>query len=161
MQIDQAKVKEIIMRYGKNKEDVIAMLLECQSKFKYVPREVLQTISKEVDIPVTKLLGVATFYRGFSLNPVGKCQISVCMGTACYVLGAPRLLESFARELGIDPGKTSKDGKFSLHTINCPGCCGLAPVITVNDEVIGKVTLSKVPRLIEKYHKIIEKGELK
>jgi len=161
MQIDKAKINEIILKHGKNKEDVIAMLLDYQSKFRYIPRDVIYTISKEVGVPVVKLLGVATFYRGFSLIPVGKCPISVCMGTACYVLGAPRLLEAFSRELNIDPGKTTKDGNFSLHTINCPGCCGLAPVITVGDEVIGKVTLAKVPRLIEKYHKLIEKGEWK
>lgn len=161
MTIDKGKVNEIILRYGKNKEDVIAMLLECQSKFRYIPRGVIEQISKEVGVPVVKLLGVATFYRGFSLNPVGICQISVCMGTACYVLGAPKLLDAFARELGIDPGKTTKDGKFSLHTINCPGCCGLAPVITVNEEVIGKVTLPKVPKLIEKYNNMIDKGLIK
>lgn len=161
MQIDLAKVNEIVLRYGKNKEDVIAMLLECQDRFRYIPREVLKVISEQTGVPITKLLGVATFYRGFSINPVGKCQFSVCMGTACYVLGAPRLLEAFSRELGIDPGKTTKDGKFSLHTINCPGCCGLAPVITIGDEVLGKVTLAKVPRIIEKYNKMIDKGEWK
>lgn len=158
-QIDLKIVNEIIMKHGRRKESVIGMLLDCQDKFRYIPKEVLDTISAQTGVPVTKLVGVATFYRGFSLNPVGKCPISVCMGTACYVLGASKILEAFARELNIDKGKTTKDGVFSLHTINCPGCCGLAPVITVGQEVIGKVTLAKVPRIIEKYYKLSEKKE--
>ena len=158
-QIDLKIVNEIIMKHGRRKEGVIGMLLDCQDKFRYVPKEVIETISSQTGVPVTKLVGVGTFYRGFSLNPVGKCQISVCMGTACYVLGAPKILEAFARDLNIDKGKTTKDGVFSLHTINCPGCCGLAPVITVGQEVIGKVTLAKVPRIIEKFYKLSEKKE--
>lgn len=158
-QIDLKAVNEIIMKHGRKQEGVIGMLLDCQEKFRYVPREVIKNISQQTGVPVTKLLGVATFYRGFSLNPVGKFPVSVCMGTACYVLGAPKILDAFSRELNIDKGKTTKDGIFSLHTINCPGCCGLAPVITVGQDVIGKVSLAKVPRIIEKYYKLSEKSE--
>jgi NADH:ubiquinone oxidoreductase subunit E len=98
-------------------------------------------------------LGIATFYRGFSLKPVGRHRIHVCMGTACHVQGAPRLLDAVSRELGIQKGETTPDMEFSLDTVNCLGCCGLAPVITVGTDVHGKLKQTGIPRMLRRYVK--------
>ena len=113
-------------------------------------------MADRVGVPLTRVLSIATFFRAFSLEPVGRYPIHVCMGTACYVLGAPKLVDAFSRELGIEENQRSKDGLFSLHTINCPGCCGLAPVVTVGLDVIGKVTQAQVPKIVERYRKKAE-----
>lgn len=151
--VDLARVDAIVDEHGRQREHLIAMLLECQSEFRYLPRELVERVAARVGVPVRVVLGIATFYRGFSLKPVGKHQISVCTGTACHVLGATRLVEALERELGVQCGDTTADGEFSLHTINCPGCCGLAPVVTVNEDVHGKISQVKLPRLVRKYKK--------
>jgi NADH:ubiquinone oxidoreductase subunit E len=149
--VDLAKVEEIIDRHGGSRDRLIAMLLDCQQEFRYLPRPLIERVASRVGVPVITVLGIATFYRGFSLTPVGERQISVCTGTACQILGAPRLVEAFEQELGIKKGETAPDGKFSLHTINCPGCCGLAPVVTVGENVHSKVTPADVHSLVEQY----------
>ncbi len=151
--IDATKVDAIVDRHGRRREDLIAMLLECQEEFRYLPRQIVERVAQRVGVPVTAVLGIATFYRGFSLKPVGRYQISVCTGTACHVLGATRLVEAFERELGLKRGDTTPDGLFSLHTINCPGCCGLAPVVTVGHDVHGKIAQAKIRRLVDRYKK--------
>jgi NADH:ubiquinone oxidoreductase subunit E len=151
--VDLARVDEIVDRHGRQQEHLIAMLLECQEAFRYLPRQLIERVAARVNVPVTVVLGIATFYRGFSLKPVGRFQISVCTGTACHVLGATRLVEAFERELGVKRGDTSADGLFSLHTINCPGCCGLAPVVTVGQDVHGKINQARIPRLVGRYKK--------
>jgi NADH:ubiquinone oxidoreductase subunit E len=158
--MDMTKVDGIIDRHGGRKQDVIAMLLECQEEFRYVPREIVERVARRVGVPVTVVMGIATFYRGFSLKPVGKYQISVCTGTACHVLGARKLVEAFERELKVKCGDTAPDGLFSLHTINCPGCCGLAPVVTVNQDVHGKIAQSRIRRLVERYRKAPDRKEV-
>lgn len=145
------KVDQILERHGCQRGHLIGALLDCQEEFRYLPRELIEHVATRVEVPVATVLGIATFYRGFSLKPVGKYPISVCTGTACQVLGAPKLVEAFERELQIKKGDTAADGIFSLHTINCPGCCGLAPVVTVGPEVHGKITQSGIPRLVKKY----------
>ncbi len=151
--IDAARVDAIVDRHGRRQDHLIAMLLECQEEFRYLPRALIELVAAQVGVPVTVVLGIATFYRGFSLKPVGRFQISVCTGTACHVLGATKLVEAFERELGVKRGDTSPDGLFSLHTINCPGCCGLAPVVTVGQDVHGKITQARIPRLVGRYKK--------
>lgn len=151
--MDAVKVDAIIDRHGRRQEQLIAMLLECQEEFRYLPRELIEQVAAHVGVPVTVVLGIATFYRGFSLKPVGKYQISVCTGTACHVLGATKLVEAFERELGVKRSDTTPDGLFSLHTINCPGCCGLAPVVTVGQDVHGKINQARIPRLVNRYRK--------
>jgi NADH-quinone oxidoreductase subunit E len=152
--LDLARVDAIVDGHGRQREHLIAMLLECQSEFRFLPRELIERVAARVGVPVRVVLGIATFYRGFSLKPVGKYQISVCTGTACHVLGATKLVEALERELGVKRGDTTGDGEFSLHTINCPGCCGLAPVVTVNQDVHGKISQVKLPRLVRKYKKV-------
>jgi len=145
------KVDQILEKHGCQRGHLIGALLDCQEEFRYLPRELIEHVAARVEVPVATVLGIATFYRGFSLKPVGKYPVSVCTGTACQVLGAPKLVEAFERELHIKKGDTAADGIFSLHTINCPGCCGLAPVVTVGSEVHGKITQSGIPRLVKKY----------
>ena len=152
--VDLTKVDEIVDRHCRTRqkqEHVIGILLDCQDEFRYLPRPLIEHVAARVDLPVSTVLGIATFYRGFSLKPVGKYPVAVCTGTACHVLGAQKLVEAFSRELGVERGDTTADGLFSLHTVNCPGCCGLAPVVTIGQDVHGKVTQAGIPRLLKKY----------
>ncbi len=151
--VDVVRVHEIVQRHEAKKEHMIAMLLDCQEEYHYLPREVLEEVAVETDTPLTSVLRIATFFRAFSLRPVGRHQIHVCMGTACNIQGGPRLVEALERELKIKRGNTTPDLEFSLDTVNCVGCCGLAPVVTVGQDVHGKMRQSAVPRLIKQYRK--------
>jgi NADH-quinone oxidoreductase subunit E len=151
--IDVTRIEHIVDRHGRKREHLIAMLLECQEEFLHLPREVIETVAARVQAPVSQVLSIATFFRAFSLKPVGRHRIHVCMGTACHVQGAPRLLEAIGRELGLSRGETTPDMNFSLDTVNCLGCCGLAPVVTVNTDVHGKLKQGHVPRMLRKYVK--------
>ncbi|HYK89215.1 MAG TPA: NAD(P)H-dependent oxidoreductase subunit E [Acidobacteriota bacterium] len=151
--IDVSKVGEIVQRHGMKKEHMIAILLDCQEEYRYLPREVLDELAERIEMPLTSVLRIATFFRAFSLRPVGRHQIHVCMGTACNIQGGPRLLEALERELKVKRGDTTPDLEFSLDTVNCVGCCGLAPVVTVGQEVHGKLKISGIPRMIKKYRK--------
>ncbi len=151
--VDVGKVREIVERHDRKKEHMIAILLDCQEEYRYLPREVLEELAERIEAPLTSVLRIATFFRAFSLRPVGKHQIHVCMGTACNIQGGPRLLDALERELKIKRGETTTDLEFSLDTVNCVGCCGLAPVVTVGQEVHGKLKQSSIPRMIKKYRK--------
>ncbi|MFA6765952.1 MAG: NAD(P)H-dependent oxidoreductase subunit E [Clostridia bacterium] len=124
-------------------------LQAAQDIYGYLPAEVQQIISEELDISLEEIFGVATFYSQFSLNPKGNIEISICMGTACYVKGSGEVLDKFKEILKIDAGDCTADGKYGLVATRCIGCCGLAPVLTVNDKVYGKVTVSDVKKIIE------------
>ncbi len=149
----EAKVSEILEKYARDESSLIAMLQDLQEEYSYLPREALEQISREMDVPLSRILSLATFFRAFSLKPKGKHPIHVCLGTACHVRGAQLVLEKFERELGIKAGETSEDRLFSLDAVRCLGCCGLAPVVMVGEEVHGKVTQTKVPGIIKKYKK--------
>ena len=149
--VDVTKVHDIVQHHGSKKEHMIAILLDCQEEFCYLPREVLEEVSSELETPLTSVLSIATFFRAFSLKPLGRHQIHVCMGTACNISGGPRLVEALERELKIKKGETTSDLQFSLDTVNCVGCCGLAPVITVGQDVHGKMKQSSIPRIVKKY----------
>ncbi len=151
--VDVGKVREIVEKHGMRKEHMIAILLDCQEEYRYLPREVLEELANRIDTPLSSVLRIATFFRAFSLKPVGKHQIHVCLGTACNIQGGPRLLEALERELKIKRGDTTPDLEFSLDTVNCVGCCGLAPVVTVGQDVHGKLKQSGIPRMIKKYRK--------
>ena len=151
--VDLSKIEGIVDRHERRREALIAILLDCQEEFCYLPREALETIATRVQAPLASVLSIATFYRGFSLKPMGRHRIHVCMGTACHVQGAPRLLDALARELGIQKGETTPDLEFGLDTVNCLGCCGLAPVVTVGTDVHGKIKQSGIPRMLKKYVK--------
>jgi len=149
--VDVTRVHDIVQRHGSKREHMIAILLDCQEEFCYLPREVLEGVSTELNTPLTSVLSIATFFRAFSLKPLGRHQIHVCMGTACNISGGPRLVEALQRELKIKKGETTPDMEFSLDTVNCVGCCGLAPVITVGQDVHGKLKQSSIPRIVKKY----------
>ena len=116
-----------------------------------MPHDVQVRIAEELDLPLSEVYGVSSFYSFFSLKPRGKYTVSVCMGTACYVKGAPALLEKIKETLRIEDGETTEDGLFTLDTTRCVGACGLAPVLTIGDDVYGRLTPEKVPEILERY----------
>ena len=130
---------------------ILPILHDINGTFKYLPEAALRLVSKEMDIPLSTIYRIATFYNLFSLTPIGKYKITVCTGTACHVRGAEGILEAFEPELNIKCGETTPDGLFTLEEVRCIGCCGLAPVLTVNDEVQGPMTKKKVPELVQQY----------
>ncbi len=147
----KAKLDEIIAACNGDKSQLMHVMQEAQGIYGYLPREVQVMIAEGMDVPLEKVYGVATFYAQFSLSPKGKYDISVCLGTACYVKGAQSLTDKICEVLGIEPGECTADGKFSLEECRCIGACGLAPVFTVNGEVYGKVTADDVPGILAKY----------
>ena len=138
------RIEKILSKYEKNKSNLIQILNEVQETYGYIPGNVQLEISKYLGIEMAEIYGVITFYARFSLKPKGKYNVSVCLGTACFVKGSREILERAKAKLGIEEGQTTKDGKFSLDTTRCVGACGLAPVFTVNDEVYGKATVKKL-----------------
>ncbi|MDM7996007.1 MAG: NAD(P)H-dependent oxidoreductase subunit E [Acidobacteriota bacterium] len=149
--VDVSKVTEILERHGAKRERMIAILLDCQETYYHLPREVLEAVAAGVRVPLTSVLAVATFFKAFSLTPIGRHPIRVCNGTACNIQGGPLLVDALERELKIRKGETTADGLFGLDTVNCVGCCGLAPVVTVGPDVHGKVKIASVPKMIKQY----------
>lgn len=129
---------------------LISVMHRVQDRYGFLSNHHMQEIAELLEVPAATVSGVATFYHFFRLKPQGKNMIHICMGTACYVKGAPEVLEAFKDELGIDVGDTTKDGLFSLEMTRCVGVCGLAPVVMINDEVHGKLTAKSVPVIIGK-----------
>lgn len=130
---------------------LMPVMQAAQEIYGYLPYEVLTVISEQLNISLSHIYGVATFYAQFSLVPKGEYQISVCLGTACYVKGSGNVLEKVKQELGLEVGGCTPDGKFSLAATRCIGACGLAPVMTVNDDVYGRMTVDQVPEILAKY----------
>lgn len=151
--MNESKIQEIIEKYGNDTNAIVAILQDIQEEFSYLPKDVLVRLSKELDIPLSRILSVATFYRAFSLTPKGKYPINVCLGTACHVRGGARVMEKMERELRIKRGQTTDDLNFSLDEVRCLGCCGLAPVMMVGKEVHGKLSESKVVPILKQYKK--------
>lgn len=130
---------------------LMPILQGAQGIYGYLPLEVMEIISRETAIPLEEIYGVATFYSQFSLNPKGQYRISVCLGTACYVKGSGEVFDRLKSRLGIDGGECTPDGKFSLEACRCIGACGLAPVMTINDEVYGRLVADDVDRILKEY----------
>ena len=141
--------------YIANNKDVggalIPVMQKAQELFGYLSMETMELISERLDVPVAEIYGVATFYALFSLTPKGDHVISVCTGTACYVKGAQAVLDEVKKQLGIESGETTKDGKFSIQDTRCLGCCGLAPVMTINNDVYGRLEPKDVADILAKY----------
>ena len=134
-----------------DKSRLMAVMQDAQGIYGYLPYEVQVIIAEELDVPLEKVYGVATFYAQFALSPKGRYNISVCLGTACYVKGSDKVLEKISEEIGIEPGECTEDAKFSLEACRCIGACGLAPVMTVNDDVYGRLTPEEIPEILAKY----------
>ena len=150
-QEDVAKIKEICTSFNNGPQELINVLHKCQEHFGYLPAEVQEVVSMELGVPVAKIYGVVTFYSFFTMTPKGRHPISICMGTACYVRGAEKVLEEFRKELGLQVGQTTSDGKFSLSSLRCVGACGLAPVVLVGDKTYGRVAPDDVKNIIKEY----------
>lgn len=142
------KIVEICNRFNNNPGELINVLHQTQDYLGYLPAEAQELIAECLHIPTAKVYGVVSFYSFFTMTPKGKFPISVCMGTACYVRGAEKILDEFARLLKINVGETTPDGKFSLASLRCVGACGLAPVALVGDNVYGRLTQAQVKDII-------------
>jgi len=151
---ESRKAEMIVEEFRGEKGALVAILQSINSAFKYLPENILRYVSAELDIPLTSMYRTATFYKAFSLKPVGKKIITVCVGTACHVKGATRVVDNLESELGIKDGETTEDMNFTLNTVNCLGCCGLAPVTTVGDDLYGKVAPANIKEIIEKYREV-------
>ena len=142
---------QVIERLKDEKGALMQILQQAQDIYGYLPLEVQKKISLGTGIPLEEIYGVVTFYSQFSLNPKGQYKISVCLGTACYVKGSGDIFEKLSEKLGIQNGECTPDGKFSLEACRCIGACGLAPVLTVNEDVYGRLVVDDVDRILEKY----------
>lgn len=145
------KLEEILNKYEKNKSNLIQILNEVQEYYGYIPEKAQLAISNYLGMEMAEIYGVITFYSRFTLKPKGKYNIAVCLGTACFVKGSEKLLDTAKEALKIKEGETTEDGKFSLEATRCIGACGLAPVFTVNDEVYGKATPELMKKVIAEY----------
>ena len=147
----EAELKAVIAESKHDKHLLMTVMQKAQDIYGYLPYEVQVMIAEGMDVPLEKVYGVSTFYAQFALSPKGKYNVSVCLGTACYVKGSQAVLDEICSTLGITPGECTEDGKFSVEECRCVGACGLAPVFMVNDDVYGKVTPDQVKGILEKY----------
>jgi NADP-reducing hydrogenase subunit HndA len=145
------ETNEILKKYPKEKDKLIAILNDVQERYGYIPKQAQSVISEYLNIPMAEIYGVITFYSRFTLTPKGKYSISVCLGTACYVKGSQKILDRAKERLKIEPGGVTEDGKFSLDDVRCVGACGLAPVFMINDEVYGNATVKQFDEVLDKY----------
>lgn len=150
-------IKSIIEKYQNPEESLIAVLQEVQNEMGYISREAVECITDITGIPSSRIMGVASFYAGFRLKPVGKYRIMVCMGTACHVNGAERIGDTVGRVLGIEAGDVTDDGLFSWEEVACLGCCSISPAMMINDTAYGNLTPDKVKSIIDS----IREGEAK
>ncbi len=148
----EKRLREVIAEHKDDKGALMPILQKAQEIYGYLPLEVQSIIAEELDIPVEKVYGVVTFYAQFSINPKGRYKISVCLGTACYVKGSGNVYNKLMEKLGIKGGEITPDGRFSLDACRCIGACGLAPVLTVNEDVYGRLTVDDIDRILAKYN---------
>ncbi|NMC70502.1 MAG: NAD(P)H-dependent oxidoreductase subunit E [Myxococcales bacterium] len=149
--MNRAKIDKILARWNRDANYAIEILQDVQEEERYLPQDVLRYVADELCVPVGRLHHIATFFKAFSLVPRGRHVVEVCMGTACHVKGAPRVLDAFARELGVPVGGTTRDLQFTLEPVRCLGCCAIAPVVKVGKELHGELQASKVKTVIKKY----------
>ena len=142
-----AQIDKTVDKYGYDKSALIQILLDIQRENRWLPKEALMWVSQKLDIPLARIYHIATFYKAFSLVPQGRHSVAVCMGTACHVRGAPRLLDKVVETLKIEPGETSKDMRFTLNTVNCLGCCALGPVMLVDEEYHSNPSTEKMAQI--------------
>ncbi len=147
------EVDEIVDRYKSQITGSVGILQDIQNRYNYLPKEALVHTAKRLNVPLSQVYSLATFYKTFSLRPRGKHLISVCMGTACHVRGAFRILERLQKTLNIKPGQTSRDLQFSLETVNCLGACALGPLMVIDGEYFGKMSARRVESIIKRYKK--------
>ena len=149
--MDNGRIDQIIDKHHGEASSLIQVLLEIQSENRWLPKEALEKISKKLQVPLSRTQHIATFYKAFSLVPKGRHEIHICVGTACHVRGATRVLDTVQDLTGIKPGETDLDLKFSLETVNCLGCCALGPVLEVNGKTYGNMGPSKAAEVLKNY----------
>ena len=152
-------IKSIIDRYEGDKGFLVPILQDVQKELNYLPQEALNLVSSYLTLPVSRIYEVATFYQAFSLEPRGRIQMALCKGTACHVRGVPLIVDQIERELDLKEGETSEDLEYTFETVNCLGACALGPVLVVNGEYHGQMTISKTSRLLKKLARESQKSE--
>ncbi len=145
------EVDEIVSRYEEQIIGSVGILQDIQKLYNYLPKEALVHMAKRLDVPLSQVYGLATFYKAFSLKPRGKHLISVCMGTACHVRGAPRIADEIQRRLNIKVGQTTEDNKFTFELVNCLGCCAIGPVMVIDGKYYEHMIVRKIDPILQKY----------
>ncbi|MBU1221057.1 NAD(P)H-dependent oxidoreductase subunit E [Myxococcota bacterium] len=149
--MDAAKLDSIIDGYNGDETAILAILQDIQAEFNYLPKEAMKRVAEKLNVPFSRVSALATFFAAFALNPRGKHIVTVCMGTACHVRGAPRVLEEIERDLKIKSGENTPDMAFTIETVNCVGACALGPLVIVNGNYHGNLTTSEVTGMIDQY----------
>ena len=149
--MENERVDQIIDKHGAEPSALIQILLEIQSENNWLPKDALERVGERLGVPLTRIQHIATFYKAFSLVPKGRNKVHICMGTACHVRGAQRVLDTVQEVIGIKPGETDLDLKFSLETVNCLGCCALGPVMEINGKTHGKLTTAETANVLKSY----------
>lgn len=155
----ETAIVEIIKRYGDNKSFLVPILQDVQKRFNYLPKEAIQVVSDLLDIPLSKIYNVATFYKAFSLAPRGKHHFQLCLGTACHVRNSAVLCDHIERTLKVKAGETTRDLEFTFETVNCLGACALGPIMVVDGEYHGQMTISKTNRIFKKLGKKVDSDD--
>lgn len=145
------EVDSILAKHGRDPSALIAILQDTQRRIGYLPKPVLSRIASDLGVPVSRVYAVATFYKAFKLKPTGRHVIKVCLGTACHIKGAPEIMQALDRELGVKPEEVTGDGRFSYEAVRCLGCCGLAPVVMIDENFHGKVDPRHLKHLLAQY----------
>lgn len=151
MEVDLGKTQEVIEHYQDQPGLLVSLLQDIQAEYRYLPKEVLIEVSERLGIPLSQVFSVATFFKAFSLKPRGRHLIHVCLGTACHVRGAPRILQKVERDLHVQAGETTEDRRFTVETVNCLGACALGPIVVVDGKYEGQMKPDKLDRLLRRY----------
>lgn len=151
LDIDLDKVNRIVDDYGADESSLIQILLDVQKQYNWLPPETVRLVSDRLDMPITQVYRVASFYKVLSITPRGKHIVKACLGTACHVRGGTKVMKKIGRTLGVETGEVTDDMQFSLEAVNCLGCCALGPMITIDDEYHGKMTPEKAAEVIKNY----------
>lgn len=144
-------IEKILKKYGHDKAWLVSILQDVQAELFYLPQESLTEVSRGLEVPLTRVYSVATFFKAFSLKPRGRHVVNVCLGTACHVRGAVKVLESIQRKLDIKPGDTTADARYTLETVNCLGACALGPMVVVDGKYHGQMTSDKIDSILDSY----------
>ncbi len=151
--INQEKLDTILTRYEASSANLIPVLQDIQDEFNYLPKDELKVVAGRLQVPLTQVYSVATFFKMFSLEPKGRHQVRVCLGTACHLRGGQRLVETVSRRLGVEMGHATEDLQFSLETVGCLGSCAQAPLMMIDDKYFGRMSVDKVPKILKPYKK--------
>ncbi len=154
MKSNSERVVAIISKCGGNRDSLVSILQDIQSEYHYLPEEALRAVASQLELPLIQAYSVATFFKAFSLKPRGEHIVTCCLGTACHVRGAPSVLDEVKRQLGVDPGETTKDMQFSLETVNCLGACALGPIMVIDGNYHGQMSPGKVKKVLKQQKRI-------